>query len=193
MSVTMWFDPACPFTWRTSRWLRSQAESRGEQVTWRLMSLAVLNEGREVPEQFREGHRQGARALRVLAAAQEHGGSRAVGDLYTELGTRRHDEGGQYDGKTIAEALAAAGLPAELAAAADDESRDQAVRASHEEGQARVGQESGTPVVAFGDHPGFFGPILSAVPTGEDAARLYDGVAALAGVTVFSELKRARA
>ncbi|MFE1251638.1 disulfide bond formation protein DsbA (plasmid) [Streptomyces sp. BB1-1-1] len=190
----MWFDPTCPFTWRTSRWLRSEAAVRGEKVTWRLMSLAVLNEDRDdVPSQYREGHRRGARVLRVLAAAAEHGGNEVVDALYTELGTRVHDKAGEWDDGTIGRAVTAAGLPLGLADAADDPAWDAAVRASHEEGQGRVGQESGTPIVAFGDTPGFFGPILTAVPAGEESARLYDSIAALSAVTAFSELKRARA
>jgi hypothetical protein len=194
MSVTMWFDPTCPFAWRASRWLRAEAAARGEKVTWRLMSLAVLNENRDdVPSRYREGHRRGARVLRVLAAAAEHGGNEAVDALYTELGTRVHDKAGEWDDGTIGQAVPAAGLPAGVADAADDPHWDAAVRESHEEGQARVGKETGTPVVAFGDAPGFFGPILTAVPAGEEAARLYDGIAALSTVTAFSELQRARA
>ncbi|MFE3515216.1 DsbA family protein [Streptomyces sp. NPDC059166] len=193
MSATMWFDPSCPFTWRTSRWLRAEAAARDEKVSWRLMSLAVLNEDRDdVPGRYREAHRRAARVLRVLAASAADGGDEAVDALYTELGTRVHDNGGDWDDRTVQQALTAAGLPAGLAAAADDGAWDEAVRASHDEGQARVGQESGTPVVAFGDARGFFGPILTAVPTGEEASRLYDGVAALSTVTAFSELKRAR-
>ncbi|MFF1959902.1 disulfide bond formation protein DsbA [Streptomyces sp. NPDC058220] len=192
MSVTMWFDPTCPFTWRTSRWLRTEARARGEKVTWRLMSLAVLNEARDVPDQHREGQQAGVRVLRVLAAAGELHGNDAVEALYTELGIRVHDRGGRYDTGTIADAVTAAALPAGLAGAADDPARDAAVRASHEEGQARAGQESGSPLTAFGDSAGFFGPILTAVPAGEDAARLYDSMAALSTITAFSELKRAR-
>ncbi|MEV6263598.1 disulfide bond formation protein DsbA [Streptomyces sp. NPDC051784] len=193
MSATMWFDPSCPFTWRTSRWLRAEAAVRDEKVTWRLMSLAVLNEGRDdVPSGYREGQLRAARLLRVLAASAEHGGNEAVDSLYTAHGTRVHERAEGWDDRTLRQALTEAGLSDGLAAAADDESWDEVVRASHAEGQARVGQESGTPVVAFGDAPGFFGPILTAVPAGEEAARLYDSVAALATVTAFSELKRAR-
>lgn len=193
MSVTIWFDPVCPFTWRTSRWLRSQARAHEESVRWRLMSLAVLNEGQEgIPEKFREAHRTGARMLRVLAAAAEHGGDDAVDALYTALGERVHDQGRPFDAETLQDALTAAGLPSELASAEADAGRDAAVRASHQEGQERVGQESGSPVVAFGDSRGFFGPILADQPSEEEAQKLYDSVATLATVSAFSELKRAR-
>lgn len=193
MSVTIWFDPICPFTWRTSRWLRSQARAHDEPVSWRLMSLAVLNEGREdVPKEFRDAHQASVRLLRVLAAAAEHGGDDAVDALYTELGNRVHDQGQPWDPDTVRAALTAAGLPEELASAQNDQARDAAVRASHLEGQERVGQESGSPVVAFGDSRGFFGPILGAPPSADEARRLYDSVATLATVSAFSELKRAR-
>lgn len=96
-SVEFWFDPACPFTWRTSRWLVDVAGRRRIDVQWRLMSLSILNEGRDVPEQYREGMRQSRRALRVLAAAQQASGSGAVGRLYTIVGGHKHEQGQVYD------------------------------------------------------------------------------------------------
>jgi 2-hydroxychromene-2-carboxylate isomerase len=146
-SVEFWFDPGCPYTWRTSRWLLDVATRRGLDVRWHLMSLSVLNEGREVPQQFREGMRQARRALRVLAAAEETGRPDAVGRLYSLLGARRHEQGAAYDDEVLRAAVAEAGLPPEIAAAADDESRDAVVRASrdavvrasHDAAQRRVG------------------------------------------------------
>ena len=189
--VEFFFDPACPFTWRTSRWITEVAEAGTATVTWRLMSLAVLNEGKEIPEQYREAVRQGRRALRALAAAQALGGSDAVARLYTAIGTRRHEQGEASDDATIAAAVAEAGLPESVAAAVDDESLDATVRVEHEAAQAAVGDASGSPVVAV-DGRGFFGPVVVPVPTGDEALRLFDAVRLLAGVPAFSELKRAR-
>lgn len=189
--VEFFFDPGCPFTWRTARWLTAVEEAGAATVTWRLMSLGVLNEGNEVPEQFREPMRQGARALRALAAAQAQGGSDAVARLYTALGTRRHEKGDESDDATIAAAAAEAGLPESVAAAVDDESFDAAVRTEHEASQAAVGDTAGSPVIALRGR-GFFGPVVVPVPVGDGALELFEAVRLLAGVPAFSELKTAR-
>jgi 2-hydroxychromene-2-carboxylate isomerase len=192
MTVTFWFDPSCPFTWRTGRWLRDAAAAHGEQVEWRLMSLAVLNAGKDVPDEYREPMRQSALASRVLAEAGLRHGSDAVDALYTALGTRLHEKGGPFDRDTVAAAVADAGLPADLLDAYEDERRDATVRDSHEQAQRRVGQEAGSPVVAFDDGPGYFGPIVTDPPTGADSDRLWEAVRLLSQVPQFAELKRAR-
>jgi 2-hydroxychromene-2-carboxylate isomerase len=188
----MWFDASCPFTWRTSRWLRAVAPRRGATIDWRIMSLAILNEGKEIPEQYRAVVAWSRGAQRVLVATREAHGSDAVDRLYTAIGTRRHDQDADPDRELLVASLAEAGLPAELIDAADDEGLDDALRASHKEGQDRVGTESGSPIVALGDGPGFFGPVV--VPIPEDAAgdRLFDALALLSTVPEFSELKRSR-
>ncbi len=191
-TVDFWFDPGCPFTWQTSRWLVDVAERRAVDIRWRPMSLAVLNEGREIPEQYRAFMEAGAKRLRVLAAVEETGGSEALGRFYGALGRRVFGEGRDADRSLLVEALEETGLPATLAAAYDDESYDAAVRKSHDEGQARVGTEIGSPVVVIGDGPGYFGPVVTPVPTGDDGVRLFDALVALSSVPQFSELKRAR-
>jgi mycothiol-dependent nitroreductase-like protein len=188
--VAFWFDPSCPFTWQTSRWLREVAEARGVPVDWRLMSLAVLNADQEVPEQWREHVARGAVAGRVFAAVRSAGGAEALGRFYTEVGARVHEQGGDLGPDVFREALTAVGLPAELAE--DDEAQQAAVEASHAESQERVGAEAGSPITAFPGAPGFFGPIVTPAPTGEDALRLFDGLALVSAVPGFSELKGAR-
>ena len=167
------------------------ADAGAATVTWRLMSLGVLNECKEIPEKYREGVRQGGRALRVLAAAQAEGGSDAVARLYTALGTHRHEKGEASDDASIAAAVAEAGLPESVAAAVDDESLDAAVRAEHEASQAAVGDTAGSPVVAL-EGRGFFGPVVVPAPTGDQALQLFEAVRLIAGVPAFSELKTAR-
>jgi hypothetical protein len=191
--VTFFFDPTCPFTWRTSRWLRGVTEPRGHTIGWRLMSLKMLNEGKEIPEQYRDIMDASLRAVRVHFATLEGHGAAALDRLYTEFGTRRHDKDADLDDALIVTALAAAELPAGLIDAAGDESLDTAIRASHDEGQARVGQESGSPITCVGDGPGFFGPVVVPPPAGEAAEKLYDAMRLLSAVPEFSELKRARA
>lgn len=192
-SVDFWFDPGCPFTWRTSRWLTDVAGRRPMSVTWRLLSLGILNAGKDIPERFRAGMHQGPRALRVLAAAEEVGGQEALRRLYTALGTRLHEQGAAYDDDLLRAAAAEAGLDPSLAAAADDQGYDDRVRASHDEAQRRVGTEVGSPVTAIGGGKAYFGPVVVPIPAGEEALRLFDALQLLAAVPAFSELKTARA
>ena len=117
-----WFDPTCPFTWATSRWLHETAPAQGAQVEWHLMSLAVLNDGKEVPEQYRAGMARSWRLLRLLAAAGRSRDAAAVGALYAALGPRLHEQDRPVYDALMAESLQEAGLPADLLAAADDES-----------------------------------------------------------------------
>ena len=191
--IDFWFDPTCPFTWQTSRWLREVTHSRRLTVQWRLMSLPVLNEGRDVPAELQDDMHQSTRVLRVLAAAQKQGGSEAVGRLYAALGVRRHEQGCTYDEGTVRSAVREAGLPADIADAADDADWDEAVRASHKQGQSRVGTEAGSPVLSLDGERGFFGPVVVPAPTGQDAERLFEGMWLLSRVPAFSETKTERA
>lgn len=194
MSITLWFDPCCPFTWRTSRWIRDVATRRGEQVTWRFLSLAILNEGKDdIPERLRKAHQKALAALRVLAAAEERFGQPAVDRLYTAIGQHVHDGDADLTPDTLAVALADAGLPSDLLQAADDTAFDKVISESHQLGQSRVGMESGSPVIAIDDGPGFFGPVISSVPAADEADRLFEAMRLLSTVPAFSEVKRERA
>lgn len=187
-AVDFFFDPTCPYTWRTSRWIAGVAETGAATVTWRLISLGILNEDKELPEEWRTVMEQSGRALRVLAAVTDND---ARGRLYTALGTRRHEKGLDYTDGEIAAAVAEAGLPDTVAAAVDDASLDAAIRASHDEAQAAVGQETGSPVLRVGERA-WFGPVVVPVPTGDEALRLFEAVRLLADVPAFSELKTRR-
>jgi 2-hydroxychromene-2-carboxylate isomerase len=187
-AVDFFLDPICPFTWRTSRWITGVAEAGVATVTWRLLSLRLLQEGQEVPEEWRVPMEENTRALRVLAAVED---ADARGRLYTALGTRKHEKGLAYTDEEIAAAVAEADLPDAVAAAVDDTSLDAAVRASHDEAQAAVGQESGSPVLRIGERA-WFGPVVAPIPTGDEALRLFEAVRLLAEVPAFSELKTCR-
>ncbi|MGD9987282.1 disulfide bond formation protein DsbA [Pseudonocardia sp.] len=187
-SVDFFFDPGCPFTWRTSRWITEVADAGAATVTWRLMSLSILNEDKDIPEEFRPLMAQGVRVLRVLAAVEDND---ARGRLFTALGVRRHDNGEDWDDTLLAAAIADAGLPATLLDAADDTGLDVVIKASHEESQTAVGQEAGSPVLRLGAKA-WFGPVVVPVPTGDEAMRLFDAVKLLAEVPSFSELKGSR-
>lgn len=190
--VDFWFDPLCPWAWITSRWLLEVEKLRPIAARWHVMSLAVLNSGRdELPEQYREAMAKAWGPVRVCIAAEQKYGSEVLLPLYTALGTRFHDDKAERDRATIEAALADAGLPAELADAMDSAEYDDALRASHADGMDRVGYEVGTPVISVGDIS-FFGPVVSPIPRGEAAARLWDGVLMVAGTDGFFEIKRSR-
>lgn len=192
-TVDVWFDPSCPFTWRTTRWLVGVEEPLGLQVQWHLMSLAILNEGKDIPAKYREGMDRGRVAVRFLEAVRVKHGNQALARVYTGIGRRLHDDGLPHDESVFAAALAEAGLPEDLAAAGADESLQPDVAQSHAEGQQKVGQESGSPILSIDGGPGFFGPVVVPIPQGDDATRLFEAVALLSAVPAFSELKRARA
>lgn len=191
LTVGFHFDPICPWTWVTARWLLNAQQVRPFDITWHVMSLSILTEGEEPPQEYAEALRLGWGTGRALMAAEASGGSQAVFALYEELGRRMFLEGELHTPEMIAAAVAAAGLPAGVAAAAEDPAWDEALRASHARAMALVGHDVGSPVVQFGD-VGFFGPVVSPAPTGEQAGRLFDGVRLCATVPGFFELKRTR-
>jgi 2-hydroxychromene-2-carboxylate isomerase len=190
-NADFWFDPACPFAWITSRWILEVEQVRDISVSWHIMSLAFLNEDKDIPDSYRELLSTAWQPVRVLMAAKNHHGSEVLLPLYTALGTRRHDEGRELTRDVIEEALAEAGLPTDLADAMDDDSYDEDIRKSHRRGMDQVGDEVGTPTIAF-EGAAFFGPVLSKIPRGEDAGLLWDGCVAVAKVPYFYELKRSR-
>jgi len=190
-TVDFWFDPACPWAWLTSRWMLEVERVRDVRTEFRIMSLYVLNEGKDIPEDYREMLSRAMEPLRVCQAASEHAGPAVLRDLYTALGTRRHVQGREFDRATYVESLREAGAPVDLADAAEDASFDDAIRASHAEGIGLVGEDVGTPVIAIAG-VAFFGPVLSPAPRGEKAGQVFDGARLLAGYDGFFELKRTR-
>lgn len=190
-SVEMWFDPLCPWAWLTSRWLVNVEAVRDVEVTWSQMSLSVLNEGRDLPEDYREVMDKGWTPVRVIAAARRAHGDEVTKPLYDAIGTRLHVEG-QNDFRAVtAEALAEVGLPAELIEAADGTEHDDFLRESHHRAIDLVGDDVGTPVISV-NGVAFFGPVVSPAPKGEAAGRLFDGCVLVAGTDGFFELKRTR-
>jgi len=195
--VDMWFDPRCPWAWLTSRWLLEVERVRPVRVRFHVMSLSVLNEGRDdIPERYKAGLAAGWGPVRVAVAAEQRYGNEVLRDLYTALGVRRHLQERELDRDTLVEVLTELGLDPSLADAAGSTAYDEALRASHDEGMRPVGLDVGTPVIHTpgpdGRMTAFFGPVVTPSPKGEAAGRLWDGVLLVAGTEGFYEIKRSR-
>ncbi|HVW32109.1 MAG TPA: DsbA family protein [Acidimicrobiia bacterium] len=188
--VTFFFDPVCPWTWRASRWLTLVAESRGLDVEWRPVSLLVLNGGAD--EEHGAMLEASQRALRLVEHLHRAGRQAEIARLYTALGTAAHEHGLDFDDDLVDQALGQAGLDADRAAL-DDRSLDAGVEAATGAAMAAAGPGVGSPVLALPHaERGFHGPVLGAVPDKAESLALWDAIDALAPVTAFFELKRAR-
>lgn len=196
-TVDMWFDPICPWAWLTSQWLLEVERVRPVDIRFHVMSLSVLNEGRDLPEEYVSLMQKGWGPVRVCIAAEQKYGTPVLRELYAALGTRIHLGKEELGRDLYAAALADAGLDPALAGAADSAESDRALRASHNAGMKPVGTDVGTPVIhapgpVNGERIAFFGPVVTPAPKGEAAARLWDGVLLVAGTPGFYEIKRSR-
>ena len=189
--VDLWVDPACPWAWITSRWLLEAAKVRDLDVRFHVMSLSVLNEGRDLSPEYVAFLKEAYGPVRVLIAAEQRHGNDVVEPLYSAMGTRRHPNDEKDWTDIITKSLADVGLEPDLASAATVNIHDNQLRASHAEGMDPVGDDVGTPVIHVGN-VAFFGPIVTPAPTGETAGRLFDGVLSVASTPGFYELKRSR-
>jgi hypothetical protein len=193
--VQFWFDPLCPWAWITSRWMHEVEAVRPVKTDWRIMSLAYLNlvqhEGKGLTPEYLDRMLRAWGPVRVCAAAADFAGAGALGPLYTEIGTRLHNQGRREDPNVLTEALAAVGLPESLAGAAESADFDEAIKISHHEAFDEVGLDVGTPVLRVRGKA-LFGPVITPAPRGEAAGRLWDGLVLVSEADGFFELKRSR-
>lgn len=193
----MFFDPTCPWAWMTSRWLMEAALVRDLDVTWSVMSLAVLNEGRDLDPDYTAMLERAWAPVRTIVAATKDLPADEANErrkaMYDAYGQRIHRDGRGTDDldAVTQEVLAELGLDPALAGAGSTDAVDEELRASHQRAIDLVGDEVGTPVVSV-EGVAFFGPVVTPAPTGEDAGRLWDGSLLVAGTPGFYELKRTR-
>ena len=198
-----WFDPVCPFAWMTSKWVRLVAAQRDYAVDWLPISLRLLNAhvdyDSHFPPEYERGHTAGLRLLRVAERARQEHGPEAVARLYQAYGARVFEAPPGQDvpamldrGELVPDALAAADLPPELAGALEDPSWDAVIQASTDRALTLTGKDVGTPILHFQPPHGvaFFGPVISRLPSEQEAVQLWDHVIGLAGFAGFAELKR---
>ncbi len=190
-TVDFWFDPTCPWAWMTSRWMLEAEKVREVRTTFHVMSLGVLNEGRDLDPDYAEKMTKAWAPARVALAIEERAGSEKLREFYTAIGTRIHNNGEENGRAVIEAALADVDLPTELADAGETDANDEALRRSHHEGMDPVGDEVGTPVIHI-NGKALFGPVVSPAPKGEEAGKLFDGVALVTAYDGFFELKRTR-
>jgi hypothetical protein len=200
--LEFFFDPVCPWAWITSRWVCEVRDLRQYEVRWRPISLKILNKDQTAEwytEEYRRGHAAGHENLRVALAIENELGNAAMGDFYTALGVEGHNNRRRQDfaERTQAftlECLKKAGLSEKFAAHLDDEGFDASILESTQTALGRTGKDVGTPILTF--KPGqsaegsFFGPVISRIPRGEEALRLWNAVEIVATTPGVAELKR---
>ncbi len=189
-----WFDPLCPWAWITSRWMLEVEQVRPVTTRWQVMSLAYLNliqhDGEGLSEEYRRRMERAWGPIRICAAAAAERGDDVLLPIYTALGTRFHNQQ-RRDDAALAEAVAEVGLPPSILDAATSTAFDDQIKASHQKGMDQVGLDVGTPIISV-EGNAFFGPVVTPIPRGEVAGRLWDGVLAVTGTDGFFEVKRTR-
>ncbi|MGJ6968246.1 mycothiol-dependent nitroreductase Rv2466c family protein [Streptosporangium sp. G11] len=189
--VDFWFDAMCPWSWIASRWLLEVERIRPVDLRWHVMSWSILQQGVDLPPEHVEIVRQGWGPARVAIAVEQRHGNTGLGALYSAYGKRYQHQGRTLNRAAIVDSLNEIGLPADLVDAAEDKDYDDALLASHTDAMDRVGYEVGTPIMAI-NGVAYFGPVMSPIPRGEEAGRLFDGLVLVSGTKGFFELKRSR-
>ena len=190
-TVDFWFDPTCPWAWMTSRWMLEVEKVRDVKTVFHVMSLSVLNDGRDLPEDYLAHMKDAWLPARAALLVEQRHGSEKLRDFYTEIGTRFHLRQEPKTPDVVRAALAAVGADEDIADLAQTDAFDDDLRRSHHEGMDPVGDEVGTPVLRI-NGMSLFGPVISPAPKGEEAGSLFDGVEKVTAYPGLFELKRTR-
>jgi 2-hydroxychromene-2-carboxylate isomerase len=190
-TVTLWLDPVCPFSWNTARWLTAAADKAGFDIEWRLMNLATLNEGRELPPPQQARMHDSRKVGRLMVALRGELGADAMAKAYFAFGHRYFDQSAAVDDELVGPVIAAAGAGHVTAAALSDASLDAAVKESHRASQAALGETAGSPLITIDGHT-MFGPVFTSVPAPDATLAVLDAVATLVRTPQFSQLERPR-
>ena len=189
--VTLWLDPVCPFSWNTARWLAAAADKAGFDIDWRLMNLATLNEGRELPPPQQARMHDSRKIGRLMVALRGEVGADAMAKAYFAFGHRYFDQSAAVDYELVEYVVAAVGARQVTAAALADASLDAAVLESHRASQEALEEAGGSPLITIDGHT-VFGPVLTTVPAPDKTLAVFDAVATLVLTPEFSQLHRPR-
>jgi 2-hydroxychromene-2-carboxylate isomerase len=190
-TVTLWLDPVCPFSWNTARWLTAAADKAGFDIAWRLMNLATLNEGRELPPPQQARMHDSQKVGRLMVALRGEVGADAMPKAYFAFGHRYFDQSAALSDELVDHVAAAVGAKHVSAAALTDASLDVAVKESHRASQEALGETGGSPLITIDGHT-MFGPVFTSVPAPHATLTVLDAVATLVRTPQFSQLQRPR-
>jgi 2-hydroxychromene-2-carboxylate isomerase len=190
-TVTLWLDPVCPFSWNTARWLVAVADKAGFDVEWRLMNLAILNDGQELPPAKQARMNDSRKVGRLMAALRDELGADATSRAYFAFADQYFERSAAVDDALVQHVIQAAGAKSTTTAVLDSASMDANVAESHQASQAALGDTGGSPLLTIDGHT-VFGPVFTAVPDDSQALAVFDAVSALVGTPEFSQLHRPR-
>jgi hypothetical protein len=194
MRAELFIDPACPWSWITSRWLCEVREHRPLELRWRPFSLLLDDTLADIPLGRRLELASSTRVLRLIEAVRARYGEPPIDELYTRIGTGFHHDG-HRDFEHLEEALVAMGIPTTMLGHLDDPRWDEVISLSMHDAHSLAGSDAGVPLLAMhGDGPrrAFLGPVFSPAPTGLAALSAWDGLVTLIAAPGFFELRRHR-
>ena len=186
-----WFDPVCPWAFITSRWILEVAKVRDIEITWNIFSLPHLNKDREMPEKYKAIFANSWACARIIKSVEKDFGKEKTLPLYSAISTRIHVLKEAVSKDLLSDSLKKVGLDTKYLVEMNNSDWDKEIIQSHERGIELVGDDVGTPIIAI-NGIGFFGPVISPAPKGEEAGKLWDGVVLSASYPGFFEIKRSR-
>jgi protein-disulfide isomerase-like protein with CxxC motif len=188
-SIEFYFDPVCPWAWRTSKWVRDLEQAEIVSADWKFFSLSLINE--ESEDVLDEPDNAGSAGLRTLALIKAREGNQKSGELYSAIGARSHEVPRRVTVDIVRGALGDIGLdPSLVEKAMGNVDTKQHVVRDHRAAAERVGA-FGVPTIVLESGKGIFGPVIEDEGATEPA-ELWAHVRWLIEKDGFYELKRER-